>query len=345
MFGESYNLALSSQPVHAVSLYLTVLDSKTGAVATNTHLSMREFKFTRSNWNVEQVVYVNATSKDLQKRSEIIYHEVTSLDPIYGDISTGVAADNSGLGPSVGVTVIISADSGPPPKIQSAYFTSAGGGAQITFDRFTNQGGYSGSFLCYKLLYGDAVDHFGTNAYCSWSSSTLLKVTFPSDATVLPGEYFWVKNKKVASAAPNSTLFTTNATAKFLAKTTAVTPKVILTAPSVIGMCDDLLVDARLTTGSGGRSYIVNWTVNFPQGLVEEGASSTNLTTAVDESNINNALYVSLKVRDIPVSTMVFTLTVANWMGKESVASVTVKKANLNPPIVQISSYGSSTTS
>jgi hypothetical protein len=42
---------------------------------------------------------------------------------------------------------------------------------------------------------------------------------------------------------------------------------------------------------------------------------------------------------------MVFTLTVANWMGKESVSSITVKKANLDPPIVQISSYGSSTTS
>jgi hypothetical protein len=139
MYGESYTLALSSQPTHSVSLYLTVLDSSTGTASPETHLSLREFFFTRSDWNIEQILYVNATSTDLQKRSENIYHAVTSLDPMYGDNSSGVAADNSGLGPSVGVSIIISRDATPPPKIKSSYFTATGGGAEIVFDRLTNK--------------------------------------------------------------------------------------------------------------------------------------------------------------------------------------------------------------
>jgi hypothetical protein len=169
-------------------------------------------------------------------------------------------------------------------------------------------------------------------------------VTLSSDATVLPGEFFYLRNNRVASSAPNSTLYTTNATARFETKTTAVSPEVILTAPTVIGACDSLLVDARLTTGSGGRSFILNWTVNFPSGWAEN-ATNLNVTAAVAEANANGALYISLPVDAIPESTMVFGLSVGNWLGNEDIASVTVKKKNTDPPIVQISGYGSSTTS
>ena len=156
-------------------------------------------------------------------------------------------------------------------------------------------------------------------------------MTLSSDATVLPGEFFYLRNNKIASSAPNSTLYTTNATARFETKTTAVSPEVILTAPAVIGACDSLLVDARLTTGSGGRSFILNWTVNFPNGW-PENTTNLNVTRAVEEANANGALFIYLPVDAIPKATMVFGLYVGNWLGNEDVASVTVTKKNTDPP-------------
>ena len=70
------------------------------------------------------------------------------------------------------------------------------------------------------------------------------------------------------STAPNTTLYVVNATGRIFATPTAVAPIVVVNAPATIGLCDDLVVDARLTSGAGGRNMYMTWNVTLPPGLL-----------------------------------------------------------------------------
>ena len=367
MFTDEYALSLRSQPTHRVAVRLTAVnESLREGTATDTHLSQRDFVFTKEDWNVERLIYVNATSSltDLSNRNEKILHTITSLDPMYrgpaSEPASGVGAANGGLGPHVTVSVIVSRDGEPPPKIRSSEFLPSGGGALIVFDRQTNKAGLQGSFHCERLLYGPAVEGFGVRGRCSWPSPMILKVTLASDAAVKPGEYFYIRNKMLQNSAVGTTLFVTNATGRLDAPAAAVAPKVTLNAPDVIGRCDDLLVDARLTSGSGGRSLMVNWNVTFSDfknqrdvvdDLEHTNATVANISLAVWEATRANALFVSapnlfpgFNNPMLPFATMRFTVVARNWLGLEDEASVEVKKASLDAPVVQIAGYGSTAT-
>ena len=64
---------------------MSIEDVDTGAAAHETHLSRpRSFRWAPSEWETEYPVIVNATSTLLVKRSEKIYHAVTSADDVYG---------------------------------------------------------------------------------------------------------------------------------------------------------------------------------------------------------------------------------------------------------------------
>ena len=92
MFGETYTLALTSQPTHSVEVYLSAFDAVTMVASHETHIGVRRFVFTRADWATERPVVVNATSTLLNKRSEQLYHAVASLDPVYGDAAAGGVA-------------------------------------------------------------------------------------------------------------------------------------------------------------------------------------------------------------------------------------------------------------
>jgi len=339
MFGEEYSIALTSQPTAPVALSLATASAHDLDVpAPELHLAKRDFYFTASDWAERQYVVVNATSTDLKKRSEAILHGVFSDDAVYGSQSTGIAAVNAGKGPLLGVTVEVSRDSTPPPKLHSTEFGPTGATAKIVFDRFTNQAGLAGKWPCDRLLFGEAVEAFGSTHFCSWTSSTVLRVTFSKDATVKPGAFFGIKNSVLQSSAPNTTLYTQNATGYLTTPVEAVKPVVTLNAPSVIGDCDSLLVDARLTTGSGGRAFKIIWNVTYHN--LPENVSVANLTFAVNEASRTNALWFKVPPADVPKVSMTFSLRTMNWLGNDNSGSVAVTKVNTDPPIVQIAGYG-----
>jgi len=253
-----------------------------------------------------------------------------------------VASQNGRRGPRLAVSVVVSRDATPPPKLASTLFDSLGATASIVFDRFTNQAGLSGKFPCERLLFGEAVEAFGSTSFCSWTSSTVLRVTLSQDATVKPGAFFGIRNKVLQSSAPNTTLFVTNATGRFYAPATAVKPEVTLNAPSVIGACDSLLVDARLTTGSGGRAFKITWNVTYIN--LPENVSVANLTHAVNEASRTNALFFTVHPSDIPGAAMRFELKAKNWLGNEDGGAVEVTKVHADPPVVQIAGFGTATS-
>jgi hypothetical protein len=350
LFVDDFSFALTSQPTHAVKVHLRVGKQDNPRVNANqTHLSARDFVFSRTDWAVERHVYVNATSSvtDLSNRNEYLFYEITSSDPVYGTSSgDGVAAFNNGLGPRLAVKVVVSADGAPPPKLVSTWFLDTGAGAELVFDRATNRAGLAATFPCTRLMFGPAVDAFGEGSSCRWTSTAVLRVKLSSDATVVSGDTFYLKNGLLKNSFASSTLFMTNVTDRFFTPTTAVAPATVLSAPSTIGLCDDLLVDGSLTSGSGGRALKMTWNVTFP-GL-SSNVSTANMTTVVQEATRTNALFINFVKDDFPqapVVTMVFRVYAKNWLGNNDETTLTVKKGNNDPPVVRILGYGSSVAS
>ena len=64
IFDATYSFALTSQPVHAVHMSLSVLDKDTNLPSNLTRLSARSFTFDANNWDVQRSVTVTATSED-----------------------------------------------------------------------------------------------------------------------------------------------------------------------------------------------------------------------------------------------------------------------------------------
>ena len=343
LFGDHYAIALTSEPTAPVEVHLSVRrpdDPHRVVKFPETLLGTRTYYFTTANWFTPQAVAVTATAKKhVAKRTDVIFHLPTSTDAVYGSAATGVASLNGGEGPRLTVNVGVSRDSTPPPRLHTTEFGPAGATALILFDRSTNQALLRGRFACGRLLFGEAVAAFGATGYCSWASAALLKVTLGPDATVKPGAFFGVKNKALMSDVPNATLFTTNATGYLTAPAEAVAMVVALSAPSSIGGCDRLLVDARLTSGSGGRTLAVIWNVTFHN--LPENVSVANLTHAVNEASRTNALFVTAPPADVPFVGMTFSVRARNWLGNEDSASVEVYKHHLDSPTVRIAGYGS----
>ncbi len=67
IFGATYSFALTSQPVHAVRVTLTVVDTATDLPSNQTRLSDRYFSFGAKDWSVQRSVTVTATSADSLK--------------------------------------------------------------------------------------------------------------------------------------------------------------------------------------------------------------------------------------------------------------------------------------
>ncbi len=102
---------------------LVVLDAFSGLKSSETHLSLRHIYISKVDWDVEHIIFVNATTS------------VNNAIPV--NVCLFFHLDFNG--PRVAVSVVITQDSGPPPSVKSAVFTATGGGALITFSCDTNK--------------------------------------------------------------------------------------------------------------------------------------------------------------------------------------------------------------
>ena len=89
-------------------------------------------------------------------------------------------------------------------------------------------------------------------------------------------------------------------------------PQIVFSMPSQIGSCDDLTLDAKLTTNLGGREAIFLWEI-YETNTVYNGeyvtVSNENLTAFSD-------------------SVIMIGLTVTNWYGASSQRNVSVYKSS-----------------
>jgi len=333
-----YSLSLATKPHGDVVIATSGLGPYSAATPS-------AVTFTSATWNVPQTILVACTAPSALRpacasgsrtcdamvgRDETIAHSTSSSDPLFDGLSVSEVA--------IGVAVVL--DETDPPKVTEGIFSDLLNSILVTFDQSTDRAELAGAFDCALVvdLTEDEIESlFGTSSYCSFTSGTVLKITFGESATVEPGDSVTIKDLTVQSSLASASLFATGQTFAVGQPRTATVPDVALSASSArVGRCDDLVLDGSSTSGSGGRDLTYSYSV-----MANSGGPVTNTSLVLDLANAANSGAGSFRVRVesaamVPGSTFTVALQATNFLGNSGSASVVIAKLAVPTPTIKI---------
>ncbi|OQR92705.1 transmembrane protein [Achlya hypogyna] len=310
-FTDTYSVALTSKPFAPVQLTLTTNVSSLRPVPA-------QLTFNASNWNVPQSIVASA-SKDSNVIGSIpsqILHTIVSNDSQYAALGNF----------TIGASLLVTSDTTPPPSLQLAQFGNTGADIIVTFASAVDLSSVPtpASVAC-SSVFSFTTGFYGTAPLCGWTSTTTIRILLGKSPMVMPGD----KCSVLAGlkATPTSTL---SMPASFVAIQTPVTPPVPIvsvTGPQNLGSCDDLYLDGRSSSGSGGRGMQWVWNVTNAPTLAPVLAA---LGTTAQTLSIPSASLV-------PGATYFFSLTCTNFFGATSSSGLmAITKGSMPLPLVTI---------
>ncbi|KDO24507.1 hypothetical protein SPRG_22259, partial [Saprolegnia parasitica CBS 223.65] len=310
-FPDSYTVALTSKPFDEVDIFMT---SNVSYLRTTPPLLV----FTQDNWNVPQTVVANASKESniIGMAPAFILHTIVTNDTKYAALQNF----------TVGVSLLVTSDTTPPPALQSAQFGNTGADILLTFSRDVDLSSFPTptSFVCTRLLVF-TTGFYGDVPTCGWTSKSTVRILLGQSPTVLPGD----KCQVVAGLKATATSTLSMPTSYIVIQTPVnpPVPKVSVTGPQNLGSCDDLVLDGRSSSGGGGRAMAWVWTV----------------TNAPDIAATLSALGTTAQTVSLPASTLIaggtytFSLTITNFFGAFGTSgSIVVTKASTPLPVVSI---------
>jgi REJ domain len=226
----------------------------------------------------------------------------------------------------------------PAPLMVSCQFSDSGHSISSRFDSPTDEApSNSASWACDQLFIFDGA----SLSTCVWLDSKTVRISFPvvddvrsAVKLVIPGDPVTLKGKKLRafctrSAYPCSANPTAEQqTLKTSAPSNPLTPTVVVTAPSALGSCLNLTLDAAGSYGNGGRLYSsVKWSVT----AAAFGSNAAPLNAVSLESYLNKVSDLYQVQRPITVlrsslasATYTITLTLTNYLGLKSSSAVDI---------------------
>ena len=188
---------------------------------------------------------------------------------------------------------------------------------------------------CDTLFDTDTSNKLGPSAVCSWTLDLTtpydITIDLASTSTIDPtGDYVTIRpNSFEFNIIPNDNEIYQNyqdfSLILVLPPDTPLRP--ILTSvvvPNFIGICDDLILDARSVANIGGRPATYLWEI----------INSTVINPGLNTTYSGNL--VTILSNDILPSTIVIRLTVTTWYNENSIQYFTVTKDSEPQPITQI---------
>jgi hypothetical protein len=151
-------------------------------------------------------------------------------------------------------TIISSSTVAPTLHMLSAQFDTSLLNIVIRFSSDTNYAKIvPNNFLCY-LLFRFEND---SNSTCSWLSKNTVKVILNPYTNLNPGDLINLLPNKLSSSLGNqaNSLYAPMQNISITLPASISKPNVILTAPSTVGLCDDLIIDYSMSVGSGGKRW------------------------------------------------------------------------------------------
>jgi hypothetical protein len=250
----------------------------------------------------------------------------------------------------ISIVLLASTTPLPAPILLSSRFSDSGHNVLLTFNVATDQAGLSGSFPCSSLF---AFARAGQST-CSWMGSSSVRVSFGvfeenvTYLAVMDSVLLHAKLNLRAFCSVGSTTCSSNLISKSQSVVTQkprnpVRPVVIISAPSELGSCSNLSLDATGSYGSGSRRYIsVEWTVTAviygpPDIAIDVSSVQASLNAFSAKHQVIRPFTVSLKGK----ATYTLTLSLRNFLGLSSFISVVVNVAS-DPNIPTLSVIGPS---
>jgi REJ domain len=270
-----------------------------------------------------------------------------SASPSPFDISATLSLTFGGLdlaqygSESTAVKVLSSASLIPAPIMNSCQFSDNAEAAFVYFDSPTDKASIKNATWSCALLF----DFTGSSSSaCTWLRASTVRISFATAATGASagsGNYMVAKatvtlvtNKlrafctltataAAATAAAAAAQCALNPTASgsviALAPRTPTAPVVIITAPSTLGACTNLSLDASESYGNGGRPYrSVLWTVTaVSYGIPKVSYNTSTIASYLNSfSSVNQVSRPIVIARDLLVTaTYTFTLQLTNFLG------------------------------
>jgi hypothetical protein len=230
------------------------------------------------------------------------------------------------------IKVLSSTAQPSPPSVNYVRFSNDGTFLRFGFSTPTNLAGISAKqFACNRVVNFTGVGL----ATCVWTSSTQLSASLGSTATVSVGNYANVLGGKVKATCPSRAdcskwNTTSSASVKITSPTSALLPSVSLRAPSMVGICDQILLDSSSSTGSAGRSWkSSSFSVQSSSGSVTSIQSFLNNNYTLSPPTPISKSYLF-------ASTFTFVLTLCNFLGSCSSSSAVVSVVDSSIPSVTI---------
>jgi hypothetical protein len=276
-----------------------------------------------------------------------------SISGLYTLYLTKKGADKAQYDDSamISVTLLASSSPLPSPVMVVSQFTDSGQNVMITFNAPTDQAGKQGPFACNFLF-----DFTGASqTTCTWVNSSVVSVSFgvyTDTITYLAiGESVSLRSSllkafcSVTSTSCNSNLLSPRQTVINLQPSNPVRPVVIVSAPTALGSCANLSLDATGSYGSGSRPYNkILWHVS----AVIYGPPDTAVNVSDIQTYLNaySTLYqvsrpFKISAQSLTKATYTLTLTLTNFLGLTSFASVILNVVS-DPNIPTLSVIGSS---
>jgi hypothetical protein len=231
----------------------------------------------------------------------------------------------------------------PAPVFTSANFLSSGSSVVFSFSTSTDYAGLSSTtaWTC------DSLFNFtnASSSSCVWTNASAVTMTLPQSTSVLVAYNAYVApyssavtvraNKLRAACGGRSSCASNLATPQTtltlgIVGSTPTTPTVVLTGIGSAIQCENYVIDPSSSYGNAGRQWKrVEWTV-----VAQSSAFSSqlrNISAVLNASSVYDPITIPSEY--LFATTFTFTLTLTNFLGAESSASLSVVMQAYSPSL------------
>ena len=232
-------------------------------------------------------------------------------------------------------SVRLLSSSGPllPPKLVTALFRDSGNGFTVFFDSPTDQAKIVTTDWNCSLLLSFLQS---SSTLCSWANSSAIVATFGKNPTLSPGHNITLLGGNLRAPCSDDCDFnnaTDISTVVLQPAYHPVVPRVVIFTSTSVTSCDDIVLDALSSSGSGGRPFnSIVWNAHV------NGIITTNLTAYLNSFNdISEPITISKSLINETASKYTFILALTNFMAQTSDSSVDVTiNHNISAPSITI---------
>lgn len=242
-----------------------------------------------------------------------------------------------------------------PPRMVGARFGNFGATVDVIFSGTTS--GYVAGVSTAPCSQVFQETTLGIGASCRWASSTVLRVTLGTAATIVPHEDASNPNangvggdcyegsrltlRPNAVKAVRNGIRSSSGCASVAEPLAGIPADAVITAPDQVGSCDDVVLRSSLSTGSGGRPLQMFWSFEAVNAEAELSADIVNdIVEAANSGGPNGGAKSSVTIPALliePNAVLSFSLTASNFFtSAEDVETAIVVKKGIPIPFIEI---------